>query len=111
MKDHLNPKGTFIAILSCDTPHVPAELFAFLKKNLGDHDAVVPMHNGHKEATCAIYTTACLPHLEHAIQLKRYRILDALKQANILFLDVTSASFYREGMFYNINYLKDLRNR
>jgi molybdenum cofactor guanylyltransferase len=100
-----------IAIISCDTPHVPPKLFAFLRENLAGYDAVVPVHEGFKEATCAIYTSACLPYLEQAINHKRYKILDALKQANILFLDVTSADFYREGMFYNINYLADVGER
>ena len=96
------------AVISCDTPHLPPELFAFLRDNLGDHDAVIPVHQGFKEATCAIYTTACLPHLEQTIQEKRYKIMDALEQANTLFLDVTKADFYRPEMFHNINYRTDL---
>ena len=108
-----DPKGirTAIAIISCDTPHVPPELFAFLRENLAGYDAVVPVHEGFKEATCAIYTSACLPYLDQAMNHKRYKILDALKQANILFLDVTSADFYKPGMFHNINYLADVEER
>ena len=100
-----------IAIISCDTPHVPPELFAFLKENLGSHDAVVPVHEGFKETTCAIYTTGCLPYLEQAIKHKRYKILDALEEANTLFLDVPTANFYKPGMFHNINYLADVEDR
>lgn len=97
-----------IAVLSCDVPLVPPGLFALLMEHLGGYDAIVPVHQGFKETTCAIYTTACLHCFEQAIKDQRYKILDALTGTNTLFLDVSEESFYKPGIFHNINYMEDL---
>ena len=98
-----------IAVISCDTPLVPPELYGMLLENLGEFDAVVPVHGDYLEATCAIYTTNCLPVFEEAILAKRFKIVDALKKVNTLFLNIKQASFYHPGIFHNINTIDDTR--
>jgi len=100
--------GTGIAVLSCDMPHVPGELFEMLLQNLDGHLAVVPAHGQFREATCAIYTSACLPAFEKALMERRYKIMDALAGVAVNFVDVSEAIFYHPQIFHNINYRADL---
>ncbi len=97
-----------VAILGCDTPHVNGMLFDFLRNKLGKHHAVIPAHGNFAETLCALYSRESLPVLESAIRAGRLKILDALKDLDVLYVNIEKESFYRPGMFHNINRRTDL---
>ncbi len=98
-----------VALISCDTPHIPSTLYATLIDSIRNHDVVMPSHSGFIETMTAVYAKKCLPWIETAIKLKRFRILDAIKPMDSLFLEIEHKGFYRPDIFHNINYKEDIR--
>jgi len=102
-------KNNRIAVISCDTPFVPTELFNKMAMEIGTHDLIMPVHRGFTESMCAIYSKGCLPVLEKALINEKFRILDAIKPLNCRFFPVDKENFYAPEIFHNINYKKDLK--
>jgi molybdenum cofactor guanylyltransferase len=97
-----------VAIISCDTPHIPTALYTRLIESICNHDVVMPSHNGFIETMAAVYAKKCLLVIEAAIKSKRFRILDAIESMDSLFLGIENESFYKPDIFHNINYKKDI---
>jgi molybdopterin-guanine dinucleotide biosynthesis protein A len=97
-----------VAIISCDTPHIPSALYARLIQSIRNYDVVMPTHSGFIETMTAVYAKKCLPEIEAAIKSKRFRILDAIESMDSLFLGIENESFYKPDIFHNINYKKDI---
>ncbi len=97
-----------VAIISCDTPHIPSALYSRLIQSIRNYDIVMPVHGGFIETMTAVYAKKCLPGIEAAIRSKRFRILDAIEPMDSLFLEIEHECFYRPGIFHNINYKKDI---
>ncbi len=102
-------KNDRIAVISCDTPFIPTELFRKMASEMGNHDLIMPVHNGFTESMCAIYSKKCLPVIEQALIAGKFRILDAIKPLNSRFFPVDKESFYTREIFHNINYKEDLK--
>ncbi len=102
-------KNDQIAIISCDTPFIPTELFKIMVLEMTTYDLIMPVHKGFTESMCAIYSKSCLPALEQALITGKFRILDAIKPLNSRFLPVDQESFYTWEIFHNINYKEDLK--
>ena len=97
-----------VAIISCDTPHIPSALYAKLIQSIRNHDVVMPSHGGFIETMTAVYAKKCLPWIEAAINSKSFRILDAIHPMDSLFLEIGDEGFYKPDIFHNINYKKDI---
>lgn len=97
-----------VAIISCDTPSIPTALYARLIKSIRNHDVVMPSHKGFIETMTAVYAKKCLPLIEAAIKSKHFRILDAIKPMDSLFLEIQHEGFYKPDIFHNINYKEDI---
>ncbi len=102
-------KGDYLLVTGCDTPFVPNELYRFLLDHAGNHQVVIPTHKGYSETLCSIFKVSCLPLVEEALQKKKFKILDAIEDMDVLFLDVENEGFYHERIFHNINYRDDAR--
>lgn len=102
-------KNNQIAVISCDTPFVPTELFSKMAREMGTHDLIMPGHSGFTESMCAIYSKGCLRELEKALTNGKFRILDAIEPLNCRFFPVDKERFYAPEIFHNINYRKDLK--
>jgi len=100
--------GDLIALIPCDTPFVPPALYTYLLDHAGNRQAIIPTHGKYVEPMCAIYAKNCLGHIEQAISKKRYKILDALKTAEVSFINVEGQAFFEPDIFHNINYKENL---
>lgn len=98
------------AIISCDMPNIPAQLFSKMANIMGCYDLVIPVHEGFAETMCCIYSKNCLPVIEHALMIKKHKILDAIKTLNILHFNIDREAFYSKDIFHNINTKKDLNH-
>lgn len=98
----------YIAIISCDSPFIPSEIYDFLYQNMGDHQCIMPAHNHFIETMCAIYTKDSLSVIEKAIRSGTYKIIEAVKQLNCHYLNIERTPFYYPDIFHNINYPEDL---
>lgn len=96
-------KNDKTAIISCDTPHVPTQLFLKMLQAMDSYNIVLPVHGGFAEAMCSIYSKSCLPVIEQALLTGNRKILDAIKPLSTLFLDVEQEDFYDKRIFHNIN--------
>ncbi len=92
----------------CDMPFLPAELFAKLLENSKNYHVVIPIHKNLTETMATFFHRHSLPVIEKAIKAKRYKILDAIKPLETLYLNVENFEFYDEKIFFNINSKEDL---
>ena len=97
-------------VVACDMPFLNADLLSAMFAARAGCDAVVPTLDGRPEPTHALYSKACLPHIERRLQagdLKIARFFD----------DVNARYFAREEVdaldperlsFFNVNTSADL---
>ena len=60
------PSST-VLLLACDLPFVTTDFLRLLVSRLGSHEALVPRSDAGLEPLCAVYTRACLPAIEAAL--------------------------------------------
>lgn len=97
-----------IMVAACDMPLLNAELYRYLWERLSEKEAerekkfdgVVPVTKGKMHPLAAIYRTSALRILEQQIEQSNYRVTDAVKAMDILYVDVTE----------NVGYVQMLRN-
>ena len=97
-----------LMVAACDMPLLNADLYRYLWKSLSEkeeerekeYDGVVPVTEGKMHPLAAIYRASALRILEHQIEENNYRVTDAVKAMDILYVDVTE----------NVDYVQMLRN-
>lgn len=96
-------------ILSCDMPLIPAELIQYILSVKAGYDVVIPIFKGLPEPLCAYYNKSIVPDLFDAINEKKYKIQNVVKNLKTNFLQIDPGlSFYHENLFVNINSQQDL---
>lgn len=106
----LKSKTEINIIIPCDLPNISVELLNFLLSNIGEFDAVIPVFDHKVEPLVGVYKKGVLPFIEKSINDKEYKILTMLKNANTLFIPITSSnSFYNTNLFKNINTIDDYK--
>lgn len=96
-------------VAACDMPFLRAELYRHLKTKMGPADGVVPLVKERIHPLAAIYSKRILPVLEEQISNENYRLTDALKRLNIIYVDVSGINEY-EKMLRNINTVEEYGN-
>jgi len=71
--------------VACDMPFLNRELIEFLCAFTDE--AVIPIWDSRPEVLHSIYSASLLPHLEKAIAGKRYKITEALQNANVHYVE------------------------
>ena len=69
-------------VVACDMPFLNVKLLQHLVSSTDGFDAVVPMLEGRPEPTHALYSKACLPHIERRLKdsdLKIARFFDDVR--------------------------------
>lgn len=84
---------------ACDMPLLRWELYEFLLSMLDGYDAVIPIAEGKTQPLAAVYTKAMLPIFEEHLQNGDYRLMKALQQAHVCYVDVPQFAY----MMKNIN--------
>ncbi len=100
--------GQTVVCVPCDCPFIPAEMIGYLLQRSEDHQVVMPHHRSFIETLCAVWQKNSYPHLEKAINEKRYRILDAIQTMTVLLVNPENEPFYHNRVFHNINRKTDL---
>ena len=95
-----------VMVVACDMPFIKSELFTYLYENLGEYDGVVPITKERIHPLAAIYQKSILPVLTEQLGSGDYRLRDALKKLNILYLDVSKQEEYLR-MLQNINTVEE----
>lgn len=104
-----------LMVAACDMPLLEIGLFRELAAKMEQAkqeqkkcpDGAVPVTNGRIHPLAAIYRTSMKTIFEEQIRTGNYRMTDALKRADILYVDVTEQPFAR--MLQNVNTLSEYR--
>lgn len=107
-----NAKSELAAIIACDLPFVPGELFAQLVSlATEDYDAIVPLQpDGMPQPLCALYRPkTCLPHLEEMRALGIWKVRELLSRVATRFVEFDTLSDLpgADQMFFNVNTPED----
>ncbi len=99
-----------VLILACDMPFLSRPLLKYMIKLSSQADVVVPQHAGHLEPMHAIYSKACLPYVDAALDQGHTRVISFYDQVRVRKVDEYELSrFDPQGMsFFNINTPEDL---
>jgi molybdopterin-guanine dinucleotide biosynthesis protein A len=64
---------------ACDMPMILPAVVRYLLEQIPGFDVVIPHAAGGYEPLCAVYTKACLPHIEQQLGENNLRMVDWLK--------------------------------
>jgi len=95
-------------VISVDSPFVEPELIQFLITEIGEFDAVVPVHSKGKEPLIALYHKNSLVEIEKKIESGNFKMHDLLKTINTKFVDVQELIEKYPKIFHNLNRPEDL---
>jgi molybdopterin-guanine dinucleotide biosynthesis protein A len=102
--------NSHVLILACDMPFVSRPLLKYMIKLSSAADVIVPQHAGYLEPMHAIYSNACLPYVDAALDEGHTRVISFYDQVRVRKVDEYELSrFDPQGMsFFNINTPEDL---
>jgi molybdopterin-guanine dinucleotide biosynthesis protein A len=97
-------------VVGCDMPFLNAPLLRYMISLARDHDIVMPRVGQYFEPLHAIYARRCVPALEHSILTGRRRILHALGDMRIRYIEEPELDRYDPDRlsFFNVNTPEDL---
>ncbi|WP_053368444.1 molybdenum cofactor guanylyltransferase [Bacillus sp. FJAT-27245] len=94
-------------VVACDMPFVSSELGEIMVKNLGHHDAVVPVIEGRQHPLFAVYQKGIAEAAETCINEGSLRLKHLFEQLDVLFLTERDLETYSNGslerIFFNMN--------
>lgn len=97
-------------VVACDMPFLNTELLKHMIDSRSGFDAVVPIVDGWPEPVHALYSKACLPHIEKKIQAGRLKIAGFFEDVRVNYIpeDVLTDYDQNKLSFFNINTQDDL---
>jgi len=103
-------RSDYVLAVGCDMPFLRPDLLRYLLSLRTDADVVMPRIDGYHEPLHAVYSRACLPNLERTIQAKRRRILHALDDLRIRYVERPAIEPYDPELrsFFNVNKPEDM---
>ena len=97
-------------VVACDMPFLNVELFRHMLSVRDGSDAVVPMVEGRPEPTHAVYSRACLPHMERRLKADDLKISRFFDEVRVRFLSEEEVDSLDPDhlSFFNVNTQADL---
>ena len=97
-------------VVACDMPFLNEELMDYMLTLRDGCDAVVPFMDGYPEPTHALYSKACLPHIERRLKAGRLKIAGFFDDVRVREVGADEIDrFDSERLsFFNINRPEDL---
>ena len=97
-------------VVACDMPFLNAGLMEHMVALRSGYDAVVPFLDGYPEPTHALYSKACLPHIERRLKAGRLKIAGFFDDVRVRRVDADAIDrFDSERLsFFNVNTPEDL---
>ena len=77
-------KGEAAFTVACDMPFLKPEVVRLVVSRAGEADVVIPKVGEQYETLHALYAKACLPHMEAALQAKRFKVIGFFPQVKVL---------------------------
>lgn len=95
-------------VLSCDVPHVEADLLQLLLQRKSGVEAVIPQHKNGIEPLVALYHKSLAATFERNIEAGIFKMQRILNQAKVEFVAVDDWLERAPQCFRNLNRLEDL---
>ena len=97
-------------VVACDMPFLNLDLFRHMLSLREGSDAVVPVLEGRPEPTHALYSKACLPHIENKLKADDLKISRFFDEVRVRFVPEEEVDKLDPGhlSFFNINTQQDL---
>ena len=94
-------------VVSVDSAFVTQDFVEFLISEIGDFDAIIPVHKNGKEPLIALYHKNCIQAINERIKLNDYKMHNLLNILNTKFTNVDSWIKKNPGIFKNLNRPED----
>jgi molybdenum cofactor guanylyltransferase len=103
-------RGEWGLVVACDMPFLNLELLRYMMSLREGADAVVPVLEGRPEPTHALYSRACLPHIEERLKADDLKIAGFFDEVRVKYVpEEDIARFDPDYLsFFNINSQPDL---
>ena len=97
-------------VVACDMPFLSVPLLEHMLGLRGDSDAVVPQPGTFPEPTHALYSRACLPHMEARLQANELKISGFFDDVRVRYLEEGEVRRFDPDLlsFFNVNSQEDL---
>ena len=97
-------------VAACDMPFLNAGLMRQMIALRPNYDAVVPVPDGYPEPTHALYSKACLPHIERRLKAGKLKIAGFFDDVRVRYVSADEIDrFDSEHLsFFNVNTPEDL---
>ena len=97
-------------VVACDMPFLNRQLLEYMLSRREGFDVVVPMPGPYPEPTHALYSQACLPHIEAKLQAGDLKISGFFDQVRVNYLTGADIARFDPELrsFFNINSPEDL---
>ena len=97
-------------VVACDMPFLNRQLLEFMLTQRADCDAVVPRPGAFPEPTHALYSRACLPHIEARLQANDLKIAGFFEEVRVRYLEEGEVRQFDPQLlsFFNVNSPEDL---
>jgi len=92
-------------VVACDMPFLNRELIAYLLKETGGYDVVLPRLGDMVEPLHAVYSRACLPTIEEMFRQGKYGVHQLYDQVKVRYVETDEIDRFdpRHMSFFNIN--------
>ena len=96
--------------VACDMPFLNAALIKHMITLREGYDAIVPVIDGYPEPTHALYSKACLPHIERRLKARQLKIAGFFDDVRVRYVGADEIDrFDSERLsFFNVNTPEDL---
>lgn len=96
--------------LACDMPFIEPGFIRYMMEVAAGYDVVIPKTADGLEPLHAIYSKACIPHIERLMQADDLKIIHFFTEMRVRVLEEEIDPFDPHGMlFFNINTHEDLK--
>lgn len=103
-------KSDFYAVISCDVPNVPEQLFLDMLSNIMDANFICPIDDtDRRQPLISIFNSSCLPIIEKELLSGNYKMMELLDLLNgKSFIIAHELAYYSSKLFLNANSPKDI---
>ena len=97
-------------VVACDMPFLNRRLLEYMLGQRNGCDAVVPQPGAFPEPTHAVYSRACLPHIESRLQANDLKISGFFEEVRVRYVDEEEIRQFDPELlsFFNVNSPEDL---
>ena len=97
-------------VVACDMPFLNIALLRYMLLLREEFDAVVPVLDGRPEPTHALYSKACLPHIERRLQAGDLKIARFFDDVSVRYVSQEEVDSHDPDhlSFFNVNTQSDL---